>query len=55
MTELETITVMVVDDHPIWREGVASDLTERGLTSSPPPRTRMPRCGSPPRPARAWC
>jgi DNA-binding NarL/FixJ family response regulator len=32
MTELETITVMVVDDHPIWREGVARDLTERGLS-----------------------
>lgn len=27
----EAITVMVVDDHPIWREGVARDLTERGL------------------------
>jgi DNA-binding NarL/FixJ family response regulator len=26
-----SITVMVVDDHPIWREGVARDLTERGL------------------------
>jgi DNA-binding NarL/FixJ family response regulator len=26
-----TITVMVVDDHPIWREGVARDLTDRGL------------------------
>jgi len=26
------ITVMVVDDHPMWREGVARDLTERGLT-----------------------
>ena len=25
------ITVMVVDDHPIWREGVARDLTERGI------------------------
>jgi DNA-binding NarL/FixJ family response regulator len=25
------ITVMVVDDHPMWREGVARDLTERGL------------------------
>ena len=25
------ITVMVVDDHPIWREGVARDLTERGV------------------------
>ncbi len=25
------ITVMIVDDHPIWREGVARDLTERGL------------------------
>ncbi|HVL84191.1 MAG TPA: response regulator transcription factor [Pseudonocardia sp.] len=24
-------TVMVVDDHPIWRDGVARDLTERGI------------------------
>lgn len=28
----DSITVMVVDDHPMWREGVARDLTERGLT-----------------------
>ena len=28
---MSEITVMVVDDHPIWREGVARDLTERGL------------------------
>lgn len=27
----DEITVMVVDDHPIWREGVARDLTERGV------------------------
>jgi len=27
----DEITVMVVDDHPIWREAVARDLTERGL------------------------
>jgi DNA-binding NarL/FixJ family response regulator len=27
----DEVTVMVVDDHPIWREGVARDLTERGL------------------------
>ncbi|HWC80183.1 MAG TPA: response regulator transcription factor [Pseudonocardiaceae bacterium] len=26
-----TISVMVVDDHPLWREGVARDLTERGF------------------------
>ncbi|MFR9800768.1 response regulator [Pseudonocardia sp. RS010] len=26
-----TVTVMVVDDHPIWRAGVARDLGERGL------------------------
>jgi DNA-binding NarL/FixJ family response regulator len=26
-----TITVMVVDDHPMWREGVARDLTEAGF------------------------
>jgi DNA-binding NarL/FixJ family response regulator len=25
------ITVMVVDDHPMWRDGVARDLAERGL------------------------
>ncbi|MDT7574337.1 MAG: hypothetical protein QOH17_670, partial [Pseudonocardiales bacterium] len=31
MSEPSTPTVMVVDDHPIWREGVARDLTERGL------------------------
>ena len=27
----EKIRVMVVDDHPIWRDGVARDLTEAGL------------------------
>ncbi|GAA5159113.1 response regulator transcription factor [Pseudonocardia eucalypti] len=26
-----TVTVMVVDDHPMWREGVARDLGERGF------------------------
>lgn len=26
------ISVMVVDDHPMWRDGVARDLGERGLT-----------------------
>ncbi|HEY2221130.1 response regulator transcription factor [Actinomycetospora sp.] len=26
-----TVRVMVVDDHPMWREGVARDLGERGL------------------------
>ena len=31
MTDPDPITVMVVDDHPIWREGVARDLQERGL------------------------
>jgi DNA-binding NarL/FixJ family response regulator len=30
MTE-PRITVMVVDDHPMWREGVARDLTEAGF------------------------
>ena len=25
------IRVMVVDDHPMWREGVARDLTEAGF------------------------
>ncbi|MFC9996491.1 response regulator [Nocardia sp. NPDC127526] len=27
----ERITVMVVDDHPIWRDGVARDLAEAGF------------------------
>ena len=26
-----TLKVMVVDDHPMWRDGVARDLTEAGL------------------------
>ena len=28
------VTVMVVDDHPMWREGVARDLTEAGFLVS---------------------
>ncbi|WP_405486995.1 response regulator [Nocardia sp. NBC_00511] len=31
MSESAPITVMVVDDHPIWREGVARDLAEAGF------------------------
>jgi DNA-binding NarL/FixJ family response regulator len=27
----EKISVMVVDDHPMWRDGVARDLAERGF------------------------
>ncbi|AVH21649.1 response regulator [Nocardia cyriacigeorgica] len=27
----DTITVMVVDDHPMWRDGVSRDLTESGF------------------------
>ncbi|SDI58322.1 DNA-binding response regulator, NarL/FixJ family, contains REC and HTH domains [Actinokineospora alba] len=30
MTE-QPISIMVVDDHPIWRDGVARDLAERGF------------------------
>ena len=30
MTMAEPIRIMVVDDHPMWREGVARDLTEAG-------------------------
>ncbi len=26
------VTVMIVDDHPIWREGLARDLAENGFT-----------------------
>ena len=26
-----TVSVMVVDDHPLWRDGVARDLQERGF------------------------
>jgi DNA-binding NarL/FixJ family response regulator len=28
---MNKITVMVVDDHPMWRDGVARDLAERGF------------------------
>lgn len=28
------VSVMVVDDHPMWRDGVARDLTERGFEIS---------------------
>ncbi len=31
MDEQKTISVMVVDDHPLWRDGVARDLAERGF------------------------
>jgi DNA-binding NarL/FixJ family response regulator len=31
VSETAKITVMVVDDHPMWREGVARDLTEAGF------------------------
>jgi DNA-binding NarL/FixJ family response regulator len=31
MMEARPISVMVVDDHPLWRDGVARDLTERGF------------------------
>lgn len=27
----EAVSVVVVDDHPIWRDGVARDLSERGF------------------------
>ncbi|SCL13370.1 response regulator [Micromonospora inyonensis] len=30
MSEVEAVRVMVVDDHPMWRDGVARDLTEAG-------------------------
>src|SRR3954453_11434352 len=29
--EAGPVTVMVVDDHPMWRDGVARDLTEAGF------------------------
>ncbi len=31
MSDEPRISVMVVDDHPIWRDGVARDLSEHGL------------------------
>ncbi|MCW2511748.1 MAG: Two-component system response regulator [Mycobacterium sp.] len=31
-TDHSTFTVMVVDDHPIWRDAVARDLVEEGFT-----------------------
>jgi DNA-binding NarL/FixJ family response regulator len=31
VSDTDKITVMVVDDHPMWREGVARDLAEAGF------------------------
>ncbi|MEU8895422.1 response regulator transcription factor [Nocardia sp. NPDC048505] len=31
MTDSAAISVMVVDDHPMWRDGVSRDLTEAGF------------------------
>jgi len=31
VTDSTRIAVMVVDDHPMWRDGVARDLSERGF------------------------
>lgn len=31
MTHVDAIRVLVVDDHPIWRDAVARDLTEAGF------------------------
>jgi len=31
VTDDATITVMVVDDHPMWRDGVARELAQHGL------------------------
>ncbi|GGT52571.1 DNA-binding response regulator [Streptomyces kurssanovii] len=31
MTDQRTLKVMVVDDHPMWRDAVARDLTEAGF------------------------
>ncbi|MEU3046567.1 MULTISPECIES: response regulator transcription factor [unclassified Streptomyces] len=31
MSEARPITVMVVDDHPMWRDAVARDLSEAGM------------------------
>ncbi|TXS50896.1 response regulator [Streptomyces sp. t39] len=31
MSETQTIRVMVVDDHPMWRDAVARDLTAAGM------------------------
>ncbi len=43
----EPISVMVVDDHPMWRDGVARDLAERGFDGRGPPRaTRTRPCAS---------
>ena len=32
MSDAEPIRVLVVDDHPMWRDGVARDLAESGFT-----------------------
>lgn len=32
MTDAPAVTVMVVDDHPMWRDAVARDLSDSGFT-----------------------
>ena len=32
MSGVSEVSVMVVDDHPMWRDGVSRDLTEAGFT-----------------------
>lgn len=46
------ISVMIVDDHPIWRDGVARDLTERGfeVTATAPDAPAAVRIASAVRP-----
>lgn len=49
MTEA-VLKVMVVDDHPIWRDAVARDLATRGSTLWPRPTEWRLRRGGP-----EWC
>ena len=49
MTET-ALKVMVVDDHPIWRDAVARDLADEGFMSWPPPMGWLRRVGGP-----GWC
>ncbi len=46
---------MIVDDHPMWREGVARDLGSRGYdVCATASDVAGARSGSPWRPGRTW-
>ncbi|AUG76777.1 hypothetical protein CFP65_1908 [Kitasatospora sp. MMS16-BH015] len=51
---MDQLTVMVVDDHPMWREAVSRDLAEAGFAVVATAGTGRRRCGGLGPPGRRW-